>query len=120
MITKLKVNGRLNNGINFISCKDSDEIHTMHTKSNNLEIFIGGETNEIIEEVYKSLFQTYQEGLDEKIKGSEFIFDSVDALYYKLHKISLNRGRSYIDSPKRLKNKKATINPKNNDDKCFQ
>ena len=40
--------------------------------------------------------------------------------YYNLHKISLNRGGSYIDSPKWLKNKKATINPKNNDDKCSQ
>ena len=30
------------------------------------------------------------------------------------------KGESYIDSPKWLKNKKATINPKNNDDKCFQ
>ena len=42
-------------------------------------------------------------------------------MYYKLHKISLNRGGSYIDSPKWLKDKKATINPKNKkDDKCFQ
>ena len=52
--------------------------------------------------------------------GSEFVFDSADLLYYKFHKISLNRGRSYIDSPKWLKNKKATTNPKSNDDKCFQ
>ena len=49
------------------------------------------------------------------MKGSEFIFDSVDFWYYKFHKISLNGGGSYIDSPKWLKNKKATINPKNND-----
>ena len=41
-------------------------------------------------------------------------------MYYKLHKISLNRGGSYLDSLKWLKNKNATINPKNNDDKCFQ
>ena len=41
-------------------------------------------------------------------------------MYYKLHEISLNRGGSYIDSPKLLKNKKATINPKNNVDECFQ
>ena len=34
--------------------------------------------------------------------------------------ISLSRGGSYIDSPQWLKNKKATINLKNNDDKCFQ
>ena len=51
--------------------------------------------------------------------GSDLIFDSVDALYYNLNKIRLNRGGSYIDSPEWLKNKKATINPKNNDDICY-
>ena len=35
--------------------------------------------------------------LEESIKGSEFVFDSVDLLYYKFHKISLNRNESYID-----------------------
>ena len=54
------------------------------------------------------------------MKGSKFVFDSVDLLNYKLHKISSNWGGSYIDSPKWLKNKKATINPKSIDDKCFQ
>ena len=41
-------------------------------------------------------------------------------MYYDFNKITLSRGGSYIDFPKWLKNKKATINPKNNDDKCFQ
>ena len=41
------------------------------------------------------------------MKGSEFVFDSVDLLYYKFHKISLNRGGLYVDSPKWLKNKKS-------------
>ena len=54
------------------------------------------------------------------MKGSKFVFDSVDLLNYKLHKISLNWGGSYIDSPKWLNNKKATINPKSINDKCFQ
>ena len=54
------------------------------------------------------------------MRGSEFAFYNVNALYYDLNKISLNRGRSYIDSPEWIKNKKVTINPKNNDDKCFQ
>ena len=44
------------------------------------------------------------------MKGSEFIFDSVDILHYNLTKTSLNRGGSNIDSAKWLKNKKATIN----------
>ena len=37
------------------------------------------------------------------MKGSEFFYESVDLLHYKLHTISLNRGGSYIDSPKWLK-----------------
>ena len=41
-------------------------------------------------------------------------------MYYDFNKISTNRGGSYIDSPKWLKNKKSTINLKNNDYKCFQ
>ena len=52
--------------INFISSKDSDEIRAMHTKSNNIEIMVGNETNEIIEDFFKSLLQKYQEGLEEK------------------------------------------------------
>ena len=54
------------------------------------------------------------------MRGNEFIFDRADALYYNLNKISLSRGGSYIDSPEWLKNKKATLNPKSNDGKCFQ
>ena len=34
--------------------------------------------------------------------GSEFVFD--------FNKVSLNRSKSYTDSPEWLKNKKATIN----------
>ena len=34
--------------------------------------------------------------------------------------MSIYRGGSYIDSPKWLKDKKSTINPKNNDHKCFK
>ena len=33
------------------------------------------------------------------MRGSEFVFDGVNVLYYDVNKISLNRGESYIDSP---------------------
>ena len=75
---------QLTMAINFISSKkDSDETRTMCTKSDNIEIMIDSETDEIIEELLKSLlqrYQGYQEGLEESMRGSEFIFDSVDAL----------------------------------------
>ena len=92
----------------------------MHTESNNVEIMMGGETDEVIEDLFESFLQKYQEGLEESMRGSDFAYDSIDALYYNLNKVSLSRGGSYIDSPKLLKNKKATINPENNDDNCFQ
>ena len=106
---------------NFIFSKDSDETRNVLTKSDNIESMTGRETKEIIEELFKFLLQRCQEGLEESLKGSEFIFDSVISLYYHLQKTSLKRtGSSYIDFPKWLENKKATTNPKNNDNNCFQ
>ena len=92
----------------------------MHTKSDNTDILKGSETNNIIKELFKSVVQKYQKGLEESMRGSEFILDSVNLLYYHLHRISLKRGGSYIDSPEWLKNKKAKINPENSDYNCLQ
>ena len=74
---------------------------------------MGKETNNIIDELFESLLQRYQNNLEESMRGNEFVCDSIDLLYYHLHKVSLKRGRSYVDSPKWLKNKRATINLKN-------
>ena len=87
----------------------------MHAKSINVEVMIGTETDEVIEELFKYFLQKYREGLEESIRGSKFVYDSVDALYYNLNKVSLSSGGSYMDSPKWLKNKKATINPNNDE-----
>ena len=92
----------------------------MHTRSVNEEFMNGSETDEILKELFRSLLQRYQENLQEKMKGSDFAFDGVNYLYYDLNKISISKGGSYMDSPKWLKDKKSTINPKNNDYKCFQ
>ena len=54
------------------------------------------------------------------MRGSDFIFDLVQLLYYKCNKIVFKRGGSYIDSPDWIKYKKAAINPKNADNKCIQ
>ena len=107
--------------INFISLRPgSDETRVIHTKSVNKEFMNGSDTNEIIKELFKSLLQRYQENLQEKMKSSNFAFDGVNYLYYDLNKISISKGGSYTDSPKWLKDKKSTINLKNNDYKCFQ
>ena len=70
---------------------------------------------------FEFLLQNYQKkNLEELIRGSKSGSASIDLLYYHLQKVGLKRSRSYIDSPEWLKNKKATINRKSNDDNCFQ
>ena len=66
--------------INFTSSKDSGETRTMHTKSDNIEIMMGSETDNINQDLRESLLQRYHNELEEKIKGSEFVFDSVHLL----------------------------------------
>ena len=39
---------KLTLAINFMSSKESEETRTMHTKSHNIEIMMGNETDEII------------------------------------------------------------------------
>ena len=108
--------------INFISLKPGfDETHIMHTRSDNEEFMNSDDADEIIKGLSESLLQKYEENLQNKMTGSDFEFDGVvNFLYYDFNKISLNRVGSYIDFSKWLKYKKSTINPKNNDDKCFQ
>ena len=99
---------QLTAAINFTSLKpDPDEKRIMHKRSDNMAIMIGSDTNEVIIELFKSFLQRYQEGLQEKMKGSEFlVFDGVNLLYYDFNKTSLNRDGSYIQSAKWIKDKK--------------
>ena len=105
----------------FVSFIDANETREMHTKSDNITIMSGIETENVINEVFNTFCKRYQEGLETKMKRSSFTFECIDLLEYHLHKISLNRGSSYINSPEWIKNKGVTINPKNTkDNNCFQ
>ena len=49
--------------INFISSKDNDEEHVIHSKSGNIEILINDKSDEVIEKLFESLLNRYQIGL---------------------------------------------------------
>ena len=51
---------QLTMSINFIFSIDSDETRNLRTKSNNIEIMMGNETDEIIDELFESFLQIYQ------------------------------------------------------------
>ena len=68
----------------------------MYTKSNNIEVILGNETDEIIDEFFISFLQSYPKNLQESMRGSFFYFSGL--LYYKFYKIRLIRDGSYIVS----------------------
>ena len=106
--------------VNFISSKDTGETRTIYVWSNNESIMWGSHTDNIIRELFESFLNNYQNE-EQIIKGSDFNFERFDLMDYKLYKVSLKRGGSYIKSPEWLINKRAIKNPKNEkDDKCFQ
>ena len=102
--------------VNFISSKDPGE----NVWSDNAEIMMGNKTNDIIKELFRSFLDNYQKEGQIMREGSDFIFKSVELLDYHVHKIRFKRGKSYIKSPKWLENKRATTNPQNKKDSCFQ
>ena len=73
---------------------------------------IGSETEEITEKLVMSLLQKYQDNLQNKMRGSGFVFDAINCIYYDLNRITISKGGSYIESPKWLKDKKCVINQK--------
>ena len=81
---------------------------------------IGSETEEITEKLIMSLLQKYQDNLQNKMRGSDFVFDAINCIYYGFNRITISKGGSYIESPKWLKDKKCFINQKNSDNMYFK
>ena len=107
----------INMHVNFVSSNDTGEICTIFVCSDNDEIRLVNETDYIIKERINSFLNNFQKEKMILRNESNFVSESVDLLSYNIHKTSLKRGNSYIKSPNWIANKKATINPKNEDDR---
>ena len=57
----------------------------MHSKSDNIEIKINHKAGEVIQKLFKSLLNRYQNDLKTSMRGSDFTFDCVDLLCYICH-----------------------------------
>ena len=68
--------------VNFISLKPgSDETRIMYTRSNNIEIMLGDDNDDIIEQLFESFLKKNEQNFQNKMRGSEFEFDAVNFLY---------------------------------------
>ena len=69
----------------------------------NTEIMICDNVNDVADELFESLLSRYQTGLKTSMRGSNFIFDSVQLLHWKCRKINFKHVGPCIESPDRIK-----------------
>ena len=83
---------KLNMHTSFISSKGTEETCNFNILSDNEKTILAYETEDIINDLFISLKNSYQSEEQIVREGSDFKFESVDSLNYKLHKIKLRRG----------------------------
>ena len=83
----------------------------MESKSGNIEFMLYDNANEALHKLCESRLLRYQIDLEASIKRSRFIFESVQLIYYKCHRIDVKRGSSYTDYPDWIKKKKSNNKP---------
>ena len=89
--------------INFISFNDTNKERVVHLNSDNINMMTYDNIYEVIKATFESLLSRYRIGLETSMKGRNVIFDSVQQLYYKCHKIHFKRG----ESPDRIKKQES-------------
>ena len=85
---------QINMHVNFVSSNDTGEIRTIFVWSDNEEIRLGNETDDIIKGLINSFLNNYQKEETILRNGSGFVFESFDLLTYSVRKISLKRRKS--------------------------
>ena len=71
--------------------------HWIHSKSDNIKFASYDGSNEVVDEIFESLRSRYQVNLETSMRRSGSIFDSVQLMHCKYHKVNFKRGGSYID-----------------------
>ena len=98
---------------NFISVKDFEDTRTIYSASKPVEIFMGSNTDNIIDTLFNTILNRIQEAMETaNERGSGFTHESAGLFYYHFQRIDIRRGGLYIASPDWISSKKATINPK--------
>ena len=91
----------------------------MHSNSDIIKFTFYNDADKIVNELFESLRWKHQDNLETSVKRSDFIFDSVQLMYFKWQKVNFKLSNFFLIQV-RLKNKtKKTINPKTEDEKCF-
>lgn len=113
MIDELKKSGEWKTmKFNFMLSKNNDDKQVMYSKNDSIEFMIGSKTDEIINELSESLLIRHQLSLEESMKGSDNVFDSINGMCYKCNKRNLNHSGLYINFPDWVNKQKSNYNLK--------
>jgi len=93
------------------------EVQDVAFKTTNILACSSSDFDKLLEGMFNKLLREEQEFL---LKGSNWSLKSIDVLQLRINFVNPLRGGTYLDLPKYIKVKKAVINVKNNDDKCFK
>ena len=97
--------------------KDQVEQVDLAFNSRMMSVYNLNDIGEIVTSVITHMSQQIE---NPTLRNSKFVFDSVMHMDISFHRLNLTRGSSYIPLPDWLSTKKAIINPKNLDMKCFK
>ena len=100
-----------------IRFKQDGESIELAVKSRMMNVHNLSEINEIANEMIAHMREQIE---NPALFNSIFVFDEVLFMNIDFHQLNLTRGSSYVPLPERLANKKAIINPRNEDQKCFK
>ena len=87
--------------------------------SNVLTLYPRSSIRKLLDNLTASLIQNGEDNMARLEGASNHRLEFINNIYVKFHEINPPSTRSYIPTPKKLANKKAIINPKNSDNKCF-
>ena len=77
----------------------------MDSTSGNIKFALHNDPNDVVDELFQPLRSSYLGNLETWITGSDFIFDSVQLMYEKSHKVSFICAGSYLDEKEKDNNK---------------
>ena len=102
---------------NCISVKNFEDTRIIYSASKPVEIFMGSDTKDVIDRLLDTILERFQQAIETSNDNrSGFTHESVGLLYYCFMKIDIRRA----EPPDWISNRRATIHPKNEKDKCFQ
>ena len=71
----------IENSVSNGNAKDAEEERAMHSWSDYIKVTSYNDVNEVVDELFDSLYSRYPKNLETSMRGSDFIFDSFQLMY---------------------------------------